>query len=296
MGSEILQIRGKRLTTADVERMNVLIAASSQMSRTELSRTISAAFGWRQPNGNLQEVAVREILRRLDQKGRVSLPPGRRVGGHRKKPSAPPVEFFAVERPAEVTGVLGSFSAVSLVEVTTREDGQRWNRMIERYHYLGWSKTVGRSARYWIVLDGQEVGLMGFASPSWKLACRDTYIGWDGPTRERNLQGIANNQRFLILPWVRIKYLASHVLSVAARRVAEDWWSRYGVRLYLLESFVDPTRYRGTCYKAANWRCLGESRGSSKSGNSYVYHGQRKEVYVYPLTTDFRDRLRGIPG
>lgn len=295
MQPDILQIRGKILTSADVKHLQTLIRANPTANRTELSITISTAFGWRQPNGNVQDVACREILRRLEKKGLVALPPGRRPGGHPKKPWVAPAEVCGEDRPAEITGVLGCFPAVSLVEVATLADGRRWNEWIGRYHYLGWSKPVGRSMRYWITLEGREVGLIGFSSPSWKLACRDTDIGWDGPTRERNLQGIANNHRFLILPWVRIKYLASHVLSVAARRVAADWWNRYGVRLYLLESFVDPALYRGTCYKAANWRCVGESRGSSKSGNSYVYHGRVKEVYVYPLTKDFRERLRGMP-
>jgi hypothetical protein len=116
-------------------------------------------------------------------------------------------------------------------------------------------------------------------------------VGWNAPTREKNLQGIANNTRFLIFPWVRVKYLASHVLSVAARQVPTDWLKRYGVELSLFETFVDATRYKGTCYKAANWVYIGQSKGSSKSGNGYHWHGQVKDIYVYPLSRDFREKL-----
>ena len=295
MELEATRIRGKVLTPADIERIQALIVFSGQRSRRVLSRLVCEHFGWRQPNGQVQDMACREILLRLEQRGKIAMPPRDGRGGGRRRRCIPEVLELPWEEPVpSLTGALRQYPEVRLLEVKVGEDHHRWNTQMARYHYLRYQTLVGRILKYRIYLGTEEVGLMGWSSPSWKLASRDAYIGWDATTRERNLQGIANNHRFLIFPWVKIKNLASHVLSLAVRRVARDWREKYGTRLWLLESFVDPSRFRGTCYKAANWIYLGQSQGSSKRGNAYVYHGQVKDVYVYPLATDFREHLQGL--
>lgn len=285
-----IRIRGKVFSVSDIANLQSLISAHPKEGRIKLSRIVCEQYGWIQANGELQDVACRGILLKLERRGMICLPARKRQGrDNAALPVASALELPLEELPVE--GRLGQFPACRLIRVGKREDSQRWNGLIQRYHYLGYRPMVGRSLKYWIKLGDQDVGVIGWGSPSWKLASRDEFIGWSVATREKNLQGIANNTRFLIFPWVHVKYLASHVLSLCARQVPVDWKARYGVELSLFETFVDTSRYRGTCYKAANWIQVGESRGSSKSGDSYHYHGQKKAIYVYPLVKDFRERL-----
>lgn len=290
MGSTPVKIRGKIFTESLIHKLQLLLSRNADKGRIELSRVICLHLGWVQPNGNPQDVACRDILLKLERQGVLRLPPRKSSGRDNQRGLAK----YLLELPLEeypVTGKLGEFSLCQLLHAEGRDECRRWNGFIDRYHYLGYRPMVGRSLKYWIRLGNQDVGLIGWGSPSWKLAGRDEFIGWDPATRERNLQGIANNTRFLILPWVHVKYLASHVLALCARQVPVDWKSRYGVVLFLFETFVDSTLYRGTCYKAANWVHAGQSKGSSKSGDSYHYHGQKKDIYLYPLVKDFRERL-----
>ena len=285
-----IRIRGKEFSDTDIHNLQSLITTHPNKGRIELSRIVCEHFGWTQANGELQDVACRGILLKLERRGMIQLPVRKRQGRDNSSLPRPVALELPLEEPA-VEGRLGQFPTCRLVSVSKREESQRWNGLIQRYHYLGYRAVVGRSLKYWIKLGDQDVGVIGWGSPSWKLAGRDEFIGWEAGTREKNLQGIANNTRFLIFPWVHVKYLASHVLSLCARQVPVDWKTRYGVELSLFETFVDATRYRGTCYKAANWIHVGQSKGSSKSGDSYHYHGQKKDIYVYPLVKDFRVRL-----
>lgn len=290
MGSALVKVRGKVFTEADLQTLQFLIASNADKGRIKISRAVCKQMGWIQPNGVLQDMACRDILLKLERRGILTLPPRKPGGRDNRRRVAPPLlELPMKEEP--LTGRVGEFSSCQIVRVGGPEESRRWNGWVERYHYLGYRPFVGRSLKYWIKLGERDAGVIGWGSPSWKLGGRDKFIGWDSGTRERNLQGIANNTRFLILPWVRVKYLASRVLSLCARQVPADWRERYGVELFLFETFVDAARYRGTCYIAANWVHVGQSQGSSKSGDSYHYHGQRKEVYVYPLVKDFRERL-----
>jgi hypothetical protein len=290
MPNAVLRIRGKVFTDIEIGILRSLIETNPTKGRIELSRIVCQHFSWRQPNGQLQDVGCRALLLKLERRGIICLPPRKQPGGNTGKQNNPPVLELALEE-LPVTGRLGEFAVCQLIPITQQKDSNHWNALIHRYHYLGYRPMVGRSLKYWIKLGSQDVGVIGWGSPSWKLASRDEFIGWDIPARERNLQGIANNTRFLIFPWVHVKYLASHVLSLCARQVPTDWKARYGVELFLFETFVDATKYRGTCYKAANWVRVGQSKGASKSGDSYHYHGQKKDVYVYPLRKDFRECL-----
>ena len=293
-----LRIRGKEIAETELAAIRTAIEKNPQWGRRQLSKEVCTQLGWYQPNWMPQDVACREILLRLEKAGLIKLPPRKYIwlGNKTRFVTADNLLPLEWEQPEAITGKLHDFGKVELQVVAGREESVRWNGLIERYHYLGYRPMVGRSMKYRIHLAGREVGLIGWGSPCWKLASRDGYIGWDAAVREKNLQGVVNNTRFLIFPWVHVKYLASHILSVAVKRVVEDWWARYKIRLRLAETFVDSSRYKGTCYKAANWLYLGQSKGASKSGNSYNWHGGIKDVYVYPLCGDFSERLKGGGG
>jgi SRSO17 transposase len=166
-----------------------------------------------------------------------------------------------------------------------------WDRLVRTYHYLGYQKLLGHRLKYLAVLEGRPVAALAFSAPARVLRVRDQWVGWSAAQRQAHLDRVVNNSRFLILPWVAIQNLASHVLARTLARLPQDWAARFGTRPWLVETFVDPARFHGTCYRAANWRCLGETFGSGKQGNGYVYHGVVKEVYVYVLDPRFRHRI-----
>jgi len=286
-----LQIRGRKIDTPELERIRQLIKQHFTSSRTKLSRFICKEFDWIQPNGKPQDVACREILRRLQTFGFVELPRPRQDGNNSHKMG----ECWRQEEldfpEVAIEGRLTREQTLLLERVDNKSKSQHFRRMMAQYHYLGYRPMVGRSVKYLIHLDGTVVGGISWGSACWKLGARDRFIGWDPHLRQAHLQRLAGNHRFLILPKVRIKNLASAVLARAVKQVNKDWKTVYGIELELLESFVDPSRFKGSCYKAANWIYLGQSQGSSKSGNSYYYHGQVKDIYVYPLRKDFRERL-----
>lgn len=285
-------IRGKTLDLAGLKRIQEILVAFPKLSRRRLSIEVCETFGWRQPNGKPQDVAAREILRRLESQGLLALPAGRHNGHNDRRKKTPAFDELPLEYPSlAIEGQLTKADRVSLENLQTASDSRLWRNLLERCHYLGYKPMVGRSLKYFIHMNGQTVGAISWGSACWKLSSRDSFIGWDKTARIKNLQNLAGNHRFLILPGIRVKNLASHVLSLAASIVPQDWLRIYGIELYLLESFVDPSRFKGTCYKAANWIYLGQSQGSSKSGNRYFFHGQAKDIYVLPVTRDFREKL-----
>jgi len=170
-------------------------------------------------------------------------------------------------------------------------DRSLWDYLVHHHHYLGRPRIVGEHLRYLAFLQGQVVACLGWASAAFKVSARDQFIGWDPEIRRKNLSGIVNNVRFLILPWIRIPHLASKVLALNLRRLSGDWQTAYGHPLYLAETFVDRSRFPGTCYQAANWIEVGLTKGSAKKGNDYHYHGQPKAIYLYPLHRNFRREL-----
>src|SRR3989339_614883 len=176
------------------------------------------------------------------------------------------------------------------------QESYLWGYLLHHYHYLGNPKLVGEHIRHIVRIGNQVVACLGWASPAWKVKDRDRFIGWDETTKRTHLHLIANNVRFLIPPWVTIKHLASKVLSLALRRLSNDWKAVYGHPVYLAETFVDTSRFQGTCYQAANWIRAGKTQGSSKRGNTYQYHGQPKELYLYPLHRNFRRFLAHDKG
>ena len=291
-------IRGRCIGAEQISEIQHFVEENSQHNRSWLSRELCRNWGWRQANGKFKEVACRELLLRLERQGYLRLPPRQREGSNHKRQGSwvsytggsgvfvPP--GFSQD-PLE--GQLGDFGKAKFQLMLSRAERKFWNILIERYHYLGYRPTAGPSLKYLIYLKGRVVGCLGWGAAVWKLTLRDAYIGWDPSLVHRHLDSVVNNVRFLILPCVRVRYLASHVLALGAAQVRTDWQRLYATEAYLLESFVDPERFRGTCYRAANWVYLGRTRGMSKRGLTFYVHGQPKDVYVYPLVNDFRERL-----
>jgi len=181
---------------------------------------------------------------------------------------------------------------LELALVEGQRESRWWREQVERYHYLGCRVPFGADLRYWVRNRPRELACLLWTSPAWKMKPRDLWIGWSDPQRQRNLQRIVNNGRFLILPWVRVKGLASKILALSARRMPQDWQSHYGHRPLLLETLVDAHRFRGTCYRAANWIYLGPTTGRGRMDREHQAHGQAiKDIYVYPLVRDARQRL-----
>jgi hypothetical protein len=246
----------------------------------------------------LKEVAARELLLRLEREGYLTLPPREKEGSNHKRDGEWVTQtacsrVFVAEgfHTTPQTGTLGDFGSVTFSLMRTRAEQKFWNTLIHKYHYLGYRPIVGFSVKYLIHLAGSVVGCIGFSACLWKLRIRDRFIGWDDATRERMRHHIACNNRFLILPWISIKYLASHILARVVPVLSRDFLSLYNTPIYLLETLVDRSRFQGTSYKAANWIYVGTTKGMSKRGLSFYTHGNPKDVYVYPTTSDFRKRL-----
>lgn len=271
------------------------ILDTCRLSRHELARTICEALDWTRPNGRLKARECYEYLELLESKGLVSLPERRK----QRPRGATSIAYTSagIERPVR-EGTLSDVSPVSLGLVANAEERALWRELVDRYHYLGHKVAYGAHLRYLIYIDGarREVGgCIQFSSAARWLQARDRFIGWDETARQSGLARVVNNSRFLILPWLSIKGLASHVLSMAARVMADDWEEAYGVRPALLETFVERERYDGTCYLAANWIEVGTTAGRGRMDRHKKAAQPPKRCLVYPLARDFRKRL-GVDG
>jgi len=284
---------GRRFTAQEVELMRVVARDYTGLGVTEIARTICELLEWTRPNGGLKNHECRQLLERLAAEGVLTLPALRNLGGRgarRVNLSQPPSEPEPVECAAR------ECEPLELVLVEAEGESRRWREHVERYHYLGCRVPFGANLRYWVRNRDRELACLLWTSPAWKMQARDAWIGWSEEQRKRNLQWIVNNGRFLILPWVRVKGLASKILALSARQMPHDWQTRYGCRPLLLETLVDAKRFRGTCYRAANWLHLGQTAGRGRMDREHQNHGQAvKDIYVYPLVRDARERLCGDP-
>ena len=271
--------------------MRQIAAECSALGVTEIARTICELVEWKRPNGRLKNHECRQLLERLAAEGFLALPALRKRGGRgsrRVDISSPPLEAALVECAAS------ECDAVKLSLVEGEAESRRWRELVERYHYLGCPVPFGANLRYWVRDRERELACLLWTSPAWKMQARDVWIGWSDQQRRRNLQSIVNNGRFLILPWVHIKGLASKILALSARQLPREWEARYGQRLVLLETLVDPVRFRGTCYRAANWIHVGQTAGRGRMDREHQAHGQAvKDIYLYPLLRNARHILRG---
>lgn len=289
MEQVVFRYRSRELSAQDIAFIHSAIAQHYAKGRSHISRVLCEAWGWLQPNGKLKEYAARDLLLRLEEQELIELPPRLRAKNNLKGKSFDQIPLFIKEK---LAGSVGDYPEVS-IQSTTPESRYLWDYLVHHYHYLGLPKLVGEHLKHLAFIKGQVVACLSWASAAWKIKARDRFIGWDKSARGKNLYLIANNTRFLILPWVNVKYLASRILSLSLRRLSSDWQKSYGHSLYLAETFVDSTRFKGTCYRAANWRYVGQTKGSAKKGNEYRYHGQQKAIYLYPLHPDFRRYLKG---
>jgi hypothetical protein len=283
-----LVFRGTVLGPTELAQIRRLVVSRQQQTRQEIAGAACRLFGWRCDSGAWAVRASRDLLVRLERAGLIRLPAARRPQGRPRREALElatrmlaPLSEAAWEPPARATLLVRPICADELLG---------WRAYMERYHYLGDAAVVGESLRYAAFLDGELVALLGWGSASLHNGPRDRYLGWDAAAQRANLQLVVNNVRFLML--VRQRHLASRVLGANLRRLSRDWQARYGHPVVMAETFVDRARFRGTCYRASNWQCVGETQGWSKRGQAYRFHGQPKSVWLYPLTRDFNQRLR----
>lgn len=281
---------GRRFLVTDIELICSVVSDFRSLSLTEIARTICELLEWKRPNGRLKNHECRLLLEKLSAAGLVNLPPLRESG-----PRGPrvllPTENGAEQEPFSRSA--GELAPLTLTVVRSGPESALWNELVERYHYLGYRVPVGANLRY-LVRSGsakQVLACLLWSSPAWKMAARDSWIGWTNEERARNLQLVVNNSRFLILPWVCVRNLASTILSLCTRQLPVDWERLYGYRPLLLETIVD-ARFRGTSYRAANWLYIGDTSGRGRMDRHHEAHGRAvKRVYVYPLYRDVRRRL-----
>ncbi len=283
-----LIIRGRPITPDDLTFIQSLIQTHWKQGRKFISRELCHHWHWYQPNGNLKDMACREILLRLERINLIQLPPSLSDANNARRNRSIPLPEIA-ETPLE--GKLSTLGPLELKLVRHTPLEPLYNSLIQRYHYLGYRQTVGAHLKYMAFLDGQVVACLGWGSPAWRVTCRDQFIGWSDQMKEKNLHKIAQNTRFLIPSYVKIPHLASKLLALNIKSLRQDWPTYYGHPLYLLETFVDQNRFKGTSYQAANWIYVGQTKGFTKKGNVSLYHGIIKDVYLYPLLKDFRGAL-----
>jgi hypothetical protein len=289
----LLRYRNREVTAADLEFLRQQCAAS-WVTRGDLTRAICRTWNWRQANGSLSSYACSDLLLRLEERGLLTLPapmPPPRRRDRKAFSHLPLPPDLIVLTGLEVQDPHADLRTL-VVRPIVAEERLGWRLYVERYHYLGDRTIVGEHLLYAAFLDGELVALIGWASAALRAPLRETYVGWDEATKRRRLHYVANNIRFLILPWVRVRHLASKILAANLRRLSADWQAVWKHPLFLAETFVDTTRFRGTCYRASNWLYLGETAGRSKRGNAYLYGGTRKALFVYPLRRHATRRLR----
>ena len=283
-------IQGRRIAADEIELIRGLMADHCDWGRTRLSEELCRLWDWRNAQGRIKDMAARTLLLKLERRGFIELPARQRPSSNGMRNRG--VAAVAHAR-APICGRLGALRPLSVTVVAPRSvDVQLFNALLARYHYLGHRNTVGENLRY-LMRDrhGRPLACALFGSAGWKCADRDAFIGWEGAAREGNLQGLTNNTRFLVLPWVEVPHLASHVLGLITRRIRADWQAKYGHPVHALETFVDRSRFRGTCYRAANWVWLGATRGRTRNDRERRTQASIKDVYLYPLIPGFREQL-----
>lgn len=292
--SKSITVSGRRFTSKQIAQVQDTVQTFSKLSRKELAFTICEHFNWITPNGELKINSCLSALEKFERMGIVNLPAKNTycVRG----PNKPITLTDATRGLAPLDEPLMKLLPIEIRRITTKCDKQLWKEYVERYHYLGYKRPFGAYLSYFIVSkgrDGQYLGCLLFSASAWSVAPRDLWIGWQRRDRIRRLNYVVNNSRFLIFPWVKVESLASHVLSLVAKNIANDWQEVYGYKPVLIETFVDTSKYEGTCYQAANWQCLGTTKGGGRMDRLKRSTSEVKSIYTYPLVSNFRDVLRG---
>ena len=285
---DVLRYRGRVITDTDVAFIRRLIAAHAGATRRALSHRLCEAWNWVQPNGALRDMVCRGLLLALHRAGHIELPPARKsnpLGPKRRTPSRTTLRCTPVQ------GRLSDFVPLDIAQVRRTRDESLFDSLVQTHHYLGYTQPVGEHLKYLVSAKGVPVACLAWSSAPRHIGCRDRFIGWSAEVRRKNIHLIAYNLRFLILPWVSVPHLASYILGRMARMLAQDWERLYGHPVHFLETFVDPERFRGTCYRAANWVVLGRTTGRGKDDLTHRPNRSIKEVLGYPLSKRFRERL-----
>ena len=281
--------RGRVVSAEDVLFIRQFIAANPRLSRRKLSSKLCEAWDWKQANGALRDMVCRGLLLMLHRAGEIELPAVRQVSLNpfvrRERPQPVPIDM------TPLTGALADLRTISVQQVRRTSDESLFNSLIEHHHYLGYEQPVGEHLKYLVWAQGRPIACMAWSSAPRHLGSRDRHIGWSAEARRRNIRFIAYNTRFLILPWVEVPHLASHILGRIASSLSKDWEQLYGHPVYFAETFIEPGRFRGTCYRAANWKLLGLTTGRGKDSVSKRPNRSIKEVLGYPLTPRFRELL-----
>jgi hypothetical protein len=289
-------LQGRPFGPEALTQVQALLGQKEDWSRYRLSRELARLWNWRTPQGQLKDMAARTLLLKLQAQGWIKLPPVRMKSptrsGRAPVPAGPALEQ------SPVVCVLGEVVPLEVREVSGADDPEGRRQLeaaLHQHHYLGYRSRVGQNLQYWVGDKlGRPLGCVVFGAPAWQCAVRDRWIGWDATQRARQLGGMVNNTRFLVFPWVRVPHLASHILSQISRRIRRDWQQKYGQPIWLLETFVDRQRFAGTCYRAANWICLGQTQGRGRQGPAGQLSTSIKDVYVWPLHRNFRRHLTPV--
>src|ERR1700685_3949610 len=266
--------RSRDITSEEILFIRKLIRDHPGLSRWKLSRQLCEAWQWKQANGALRDMVCRGLLLALDRAGEIQLPPVRRRVRNRLAKRERPEPVIPDNRP--VCGRLGNLAPLEFVQVRRTPEEPLFNSLMEQYHYLGYEQPVGEHLKYLVKTRGQAIACLAWQSAPRHLKLRDRYIGWSDAARQRKVHLLAYNTRFLILPWVRVDHLASHILGCMAKRVPNDWQRLYAHPIYWLETFVDTSRFRGTCYRAANWQMIGTTAGRGHRAPTIAPPGPRK--------------------
>jgi len=291
---EILRFRGRVVTTQDVDEIKELIAANPLASRRALSSLLCEKWDWRQANGTLCAMVCRSLMLELHRAGHIQLPPVRWTNpnplAHRRKPNLLDVDQ------SPVSCSLGKLGPLHFVQVRRSPEERLFNSLLQTHHYLGYTQPVGEHLKFLVYGGARPIACFGWSSAPRHLGPRDRFIGWSMSARRANIRFLAYNTRFLVLPWVRVRHLASHLLGRMSRLLSGEWERVYNHPIFYLESFVDPERFLGTCYRAANWRFLGETQGRGKDDLRHAPNRSLKLVLGYALRRDFRRLLCEEPA
>ncbi|MBR9690976.1 DUF4338 domain-containing protein [Candidatus Woesearchaeota archaeon] len=280
---------GREFYESEIESINRIVDEDTTRNRNDISRIACEQLQWYKPDGKIKVSSMNQVLLKMEAKNLLSLPPIQNKGAGRK--AKPIVHTELTARGNDILLPVGKLPELHIEIVETKSDKSLWNEYIDRYHYLGYSPLPGAQIKYFVYSGDNLLALLGFGASAWRVAPRDWFIDWSEEKRKENLHLVINNARFLILPWVYSKNLASKILGMISRRIADDWQTQHNYRPVLLETFVEKQRFQGTCYKAANWKNIGTTKGRGKKDRFKNANLPKKDIFMYPLQKDFRSFL-----
>jgi len=291
MDETIITCQGRTIGQSELCWLRDVVREHPDWSRHKITKHICGHWRWRTHTGQLKTFAARSFIDKLEQRGLINLPPIR--AAYQRAPRSPfPKQFTAPAR-HPINSALCDISSLTIhIPNSNSYEDHCVGYYLAHFHYLRFNKTVGENIKF-LIRDrfDRDVACLLFGSAAWKTDPRDTFIGWDQETRKSNINYLTNNTRFLILPWVRVPHLASHILGRVMHRIQQDWINKYGHPIHIVETFVERDRFKGTCYKAANWRCVGQTKGRSRQDRFMDLSVPVKDIYLYPLTRNFRKVL-----